>query len=108
MFRRLQSGDTAGCNPALQSEGFCPAPPKATPLPEPKSDGKLQYKAFERGIQLFQKRNFRDAREMFQHTLEGQALETQGVTGFKELGMRVPSLRFGAGERLLGEGCKTR
>lgn len=29
--------------------------------------------------------------------VEGQALEAQGVTGFKELGTRVPSLRFGAG-----------
>ncbi|MFI4974949.1 MAG: TonB-dependent receptor [Caulobacterales bacterium] len=29
--------------------------------------------------------------------VEGQALEDQGVTGFKELGTRVPSLRFGAG-----------
>jgi iron complex outermembrane receptor protein len=29
--------------------------------------------------------------------VEGKALEAQGVTGFKELGMRVPSLRFGAG-----------
>lgn len=29
--------------------------------------------------------------------VEGKALEAQGVTGFKELGLRVPSLRFGAG-----------
>ena len=29
--------------------------------------------------------------------LEGSALQDQGVTGFRELGTRVPSLRFGAG-----------
>ncbi|WP_293903256.1 TonB-dependent receptor [Phenylobacterium sp.] len=29
--------------------------------------------------------------------VDGKALEAQGVTGFKELGTRVPSLRFGAG-----------
>jgi iron complex outermembrane receptor protein len=29
--------------------------------------------------------------------VSGENLEAQGVTGFKELGMRVPSLRFGAG-----------
>ncbi len=29
--------------------------------------------------------------------IEGQTLEAQGVVGFQELGLRVPSLRFGAG-----------
>ncbi len=29
--------------------------------------------------------------------LEGSALDSQGITGFKELSTRVPSLRFGAG-----------
>lgn len=29
--------------------------------------------------------------------LSGQTLETQGVVGFRDLGLRVPSLRFGAG-----------
>src|SRR6185369_2412382 len=29
--------------------------------------------------------------------LSGSALDSQGIVGFKELGMRVPSLRFGSG-----------
>jgi tetratricopeptide (TPR) repeat protein len=47
-----------------------PAPP-----PDAKSDSKAQYKAFERGIQLFHKRNFREAKEMFQKATEGPSLE---------------------------------
>src|SRR5437868_5926997 len=50
------------------------AAPPATPLPKPpdaKADGKLQYKAFDRGIHLFQKRNFREAKEMFEKASQG-------------------------------------
>ena len=48
-----------------------PPPPKPAPPPEPKSDAKLQYKAFERGIQLFHKKNFREARETFEKASHG-------------------------------------
>ena len=50
------------------------AAPPATPPPKPpeaKADGKLQYKAFDRGIHLFQKRNFREAKEMFEKASHG-------------------------------------
>jgi tetratricopeptide (TPR) repeat protein len=51
--------------------------PPATPSPKPappteaKADGKLQFKAFDRGIQLFQKRNFKEAKEMFEKASQG-------------------------------------
>jgi Tfp pilus assembly protein PilF len=44
-------------------------------VPDPKSDAKLQYKSFERGIQLLNKRNFREAKEYFEKARTGPSLE---------------------------------
>jgi tetratricopeptide (TPR) repeat protein len=46
-----------------------PAPPDAKP------DAKLQFKAFERAIQLLHKRNFREARELFEKASQGPSRE---------------------------------
>lgn len=49
--------------------------PKAVAAPEPRSDAKLQYKTFERGIQLLNRKNYREAREMFEKARQGPSLE---------------------------------
>jgi len=49
--------------------------PKATAPPEPRSDAKLQYKTFEKGIQLLNRKNYREAREMFEKARQGPSLE---------------------------------
>jgi len=49
--------------------------PKAAPVPDGKSEAKLQYKSFERGIQLLNKRNYREARDMFEKARQGPNLE---------------------------------
>jgi tetratricopeptide (TPR) repeat protein len=51
-----------------------PPPPKAA-APDTKSDGKLQYKTFERAIHLLHKRNFREAKELFEKARQGPNLE---------------------------------
>src|SRR5437899_12680414 len=51
------------------------APVRPMPAPDGKADPKVQYKAFERGIQLFHKRNFREAREMFEQASQGPVRE---------------------------------
>lgn len=50
-------------------------PPKAALVPDGRSDAKLQYKTFERAIQLLNKRNYREAREMFEKARQGPNLE---------------------------------
>src|SRR5262245_9023475 len=52
-----------------------PAPAPARSAPEPKPDSKLQYKAFERGIQLLQKRSYKDAKEAFEKATQGPVRE---------------------------------
>jgi tetratricopeptide (TPR) repeat protein len=51
-----------------------PPPPKAAP-PDGKSDAKLQFKTFERAIHLLYKRNYREAKEMFEKARQGPNLE---------------------------------
>ena len=43
--------------------------------PSPSSEAKAQYAAFERGIALLHKRNFRDAKEMFEKARRGPSAE---------------------------------
>src|SRR5436189_2421133 len=50
-------------------------PPRPAPAPNGKPDAKLQLKAFERGIQLLNKRNYREAKESFEKAAQGPALE---------------------------------
>src|SRR5438128_2481302 len=51
-------------------------PPVSSPAPKPvKSDAKQQYQAFERGIQLLQKKNYREAKEMFEKARLGPVRE---------------------------------
>jgi tetratricopeptide (TPR) repeat protein len=55
-----------------------PAPPpaaKPAPVPDAKSDAKLQYKAFEKGIQLLQKKHYKEAKELFEKARQGPSLE---------------------------------
>jgi tetratricopeptide (TPR) repeat protein len=47
----------------------------APPPPAPPSGAKLQYDAFGRAIQLLNKRNFREAKEMFEKARQGPSLE---------------------------------
>jgi tetratricopeptide (TPR) repeat protein len=44
---------------------------KPATAPDARSDAKLQYKAFESGIQLLHKKNFREARDLFGKAAEG-------------------------------------
>lgn len=60
--------------PAPAPAASLPAPKAATP-PEAKADAKLQYKAFERGIHLLQKKNYREAKESFEKARHGPSLE---------------------------------
>src|SRR6266849_3682648 len=64
-----------GVKPSKPAPVAVALPPKTVPVPEGKSDAKLQYKAFERAIQLLNKRNYRDAREMFEKARQGPSLE---------------------------------
>jgi tetratricopeptide (TPR) repeat protein len=50
-------------------------PAKSAPPPAPPSGAKIQYDAFERAIQLLHKRNFREAKEMFEKARQGPNLE---------------------------------
>ena len=52
-----------------------PPPAKTAPVSDIKADAKLQYKSFERGIQLLQKRNYKDAKECFEKARQGPSLE---------------------------------
>jgi len=52
-----------------------PPPVKAAPVPDARADAKLQYKSFERGIQLLNKRNFKEAKEYFEKARTGPSLE---------------------------------
>src|SRR5215831_19038229 len=49
--------------------------PIVAPVPDGRADAKLQYKTFEKGIQLLQMKNYRDAREMFEKARQGPSLE---------------------------------
>lgn len=70
------------------------APPsKPAPVPDGKSDAKLQYKAFERAIQLLNKRNYRDAREMFEKARQGPSLE---IASNAQLHVRMCERRLAA------------
>jgi tetratricopeptide (TPR) repeat protein len=51
-----------------------PAKPAPPPAPPP-SGAKIQYDAFERAIQLLHKRNFREAKELFEKARNGPNLE---------------------------------
>jgi tetratricopeptide (TPR) repeat protein len=51
-----------------------PAKP-APPPPPPPSGAKIQYDAFERAIQLLHKRNFREAKDLFEKARNGPNLE---------------------------------
>jgi tetratricopeptide (TPR) repeat protein len=61
---------------AARAEAHPAAPLQRTPpAPDPKSDAKLQYKAFDSGIQLLNGRRFREARDMFGKAAGGPNLE---------------------------------
>jgi len=49
--------------------------PKAAAVSDAKADSKLQYKTFERGIQLLQKKNYKEAKELFEKAAQGPSLE---------------------------------
>ena len=51
------------------------APPARAAAPDPKAETKLQLKAFERGIQLLHRRNFREAKECFERAKAGPVRE---------------------------------
>ena len=61
--------------PAVKAAAIPAPPPRLSAPPEPRPDAKLQYKTFERGIQLLHKRNYSQAKEMFEKARQGPSLE---------------------------------
>jgi tetratricopeptide (TPR) repeat protein len=52
-----------------------PASKTAAVTPAPPSEAKIQFEAFERGIQILHQRNFRQAKEMFEKARNGPSRE---------------------------------
>ena len=60
---------------AVAAPAVIPPPPKPAPAPDGRPDAKLQYKTFEKAIQLLQKKSYRDAKDMFEKARQGPSLE---------------------------------